>query len=152
MNKILSTSITGFLTLSLLGCAGVSHQDVGVATGAVLGGVLGSQVGGGAGQTAAIIGGSILGGMIGGAIGNSMDEVDQMKMTRALESNRTNQTSSWTNPDSGNRYSVVPKRTYTSRDGQPCREYTTTAIIGGKKQEIYGTACRTADGCWRVVK
>ena len=88
--------------------------------------------------------------MLGGHIGQSMDEVDRMKMSRALETCQTNQTTRWVNPDNGNRYSVTPKRTY-SRHGQPCREYTTTAIIGGKKQEIYGTACRQADGSWRVV-
>jgi hypothetical protein len=43
--------------------------------------------------------------------------------------------------------------TYTSKPafrnaaGQTCREYTTSA--GGR--QIYGTACRQADGQWRVV-
>lgn len=151
MQKIIQSCVAGIVTLGLMGCADISKQDVGVVTGGIIGGALGSHVGGGAGRTAAIIGGTMVGALIGGSVGRSMDEVDRMKVNRVLESNCTNQTSSWSNPDSGNHYSVTPKRTYTNNHGQPCREYTTTAIIGGKRQEIYGTACRTKDGSWQVV-
>lgn len=151
MRSMMQTSAIGIIACILVGCANMSQQDAGVLTGSVVGGLLGSQFGGGAGRTAAILGGGIVGAMIGGSIGKSMDELDRMKMMQALESNRSNQTSSWVNPDNGNHYSVTPKRTYTNHSGQPCREYTTTAIIGGKKQQIYGTACRMNDGSWRVV-
>lgn len=147
----MQSCVTGIIALSLVGCADITKQDVGVLTGGVVGGVIGSHVGGGAGRTACILGGSIIGAMIGGSVGKSMDELDQMKMNQALESNHCNQSSSWVNPDSGNRYSITPKRTYSNDYGQPCREYTTTAIIGGKRQQIYGTACRTADGSWKVI-
>lgn len=150
MNKLTKLSLSGVVIVSLAGCADMSRQDVGTVGGAVLGGLVGSQFGGGVGQVAATAGGMMLGAALGGAIGKSMDEVDQMKMTRALETNRTHQTTRWTNPDNGNQYAVTPKRTY-QRAGQPCREYTTIAIIGGKKREIYGTACRTADGSWKVM-
>ncbi len=150
MNRIIKSCVSGAIVLGLVGCSNVSNQDVGTVGGAVLGGLVGSQFGGGVGRAAAIGGGMVLGAMIGGKIGQSMDEVDRMKMSRALETSETNQTTRWVNPDNGNRYAITPKRTY-NRHGQPCREYSTTAIIGGKKQEIYGTACRTADGSWRVI-
>ena len=150
MNRIIKSCVSSIIILGLAGCSNVSNQDVGTVGGAVLGGLIGSQLGGGMGSVAAMGGGMVLGAMLGGKIGQSMDEVDRMKMRRALERTPTNQTTRWVNPDNGRHYAVTPKRTY-QREGQPCREYTTTAIIGGKKQEIYGTACRTAEGSWRVI-
>ncbi|HZS85111.1 MAG TPA: hypothetical protein VFA50_19710 [Stellaceae bacterium] len=33
-----------------------------------------------------------------------------------------------------------------------CREYTTTSIVGGQPQQLYGTACLQPDGTWRIVR
>ena len=49
-------------TLGLAGCAGMTHQEKGTATGAVIGGVAGNIVGGGLLGTAA---GAAVGGVIG---------------------------------------------------------------------------------------
>jgi hypothetical protein len=38
-----------------------------------------------------------------------------------------------------------------TRNGQTCREYQSTAIIGGRPQPSYGTACLQPDGSWRIV-
>lgn len=148
--SLIKSCVSGVVVLGLVGCAGVSQQDVGTISGGVVGALVGSQFGGGVGQVAATGIGMLVGAKIGGLIGKSMDDLDRLKLSQALESCQTNHTVHWVNPDNGNRYAVTPKRTYT-RHGQACREYTTTAIIGGKRQEIYGTACRTSDGCWRVV-
>ena len=32
-----------------------------------------------------------------------------------------------------------------------CREYTKSVTIGGNEEEVYGTACRQADGTWEIV-
>lgn len=145
-------SALAVLGLTLTACeGGVSKQGVGAVTGGALGGVLGSQVGGGNGKTAAIIAGTLGGALIGGAIGKSMDTVDQMKANQALETNRTNQTSNWTNPDNNNTYAVTPTRTFTGPDGQPCRDFNTNATIGGQNQVVSGTACRNSSGQWRIV-
>jgi hypothetical protein len=32
----------------------------------------------------------------------------------------------------------------------PCREYTVEGQVGGKRETLVGTACRQADGSWRV--
>ncbi len=40
---------------------------------------------------------------------------------------------------------------YVARNGQLCREYQTTITVGGVAQPAHGTACRQADGSWRVV-
>ncbi|WP_018882645.1 MULTISPECIES: RT0821/Lpp0805 family surface protein [unclassified Thioalkalivibrio] len=138
-------------TLVLGGCATYqgSQEQAGMVIGGVLGGVLGSQVGSGRGRTAAIIAGTLAGAAIGGSVGQSMDEVDRLKTAQTLESVRTGVPSRWVNPDSGNQYTVVPTRTYETTAG-PCREYTIDAVIGGQTEQVYGTACRQADGSWRV--
>ena len=138
------------LAVTLSGCAGLHKQDIGVATGGILGGVLGHQIGGGTGKLVATIGGTILGSMIGGSIGQSMDKIDRMNMSQALERAPTEQATSWANPDSGNRYTVTPTNTYRSQ-GKPCREYVMTAIIGGKAEKIRGRACRKGSGDWIVL-
>jgi surface antigen len=137
--------------LSLTGCAtaDVSHEDSGMIIGGVLGGVLGSQVGGGHGRTAAIIAGALAGAAIGGSIGRSMDESDRAKTAQTLEGVRTGVASTWRNPDTGIEYTVTPTRTFDSEAG-PCREFATEAVIGAKKETVYGTACRQADGSWKV--
>jgi len=37
------------------------------------------------------------------------------------------------------------------RNGQICREYRTTVVIGGVQRPSYGTACLQPDGSWRIV-
>jgi surface antigen len=147
--KIISTLSAITLSLLFAGCS--TNQDMGTATGALLGGALGSTVGKGHGKTAAIIGGAVIGSVIGGNVGRSMDKNDQMQMTQALEVTPTNKPYAWQNPDTGNHYTVVATQTVIAPSGQPCREYTTEAIIGGERQKIYGKACRDASGQWKIV-
>ncbi|MCK5092940.1 MAG: glycine zipper 2TM domain-containing protein [Gammaproteobacteria bacterium] len=134
------------------GCATTGqgqNEQAGVIIGSILGGVLGSHVGKGDGRTAAIILGTLVGASIGGAIGQSMDDTDRLKTAHSLESIRTGVPTSWNNPDTGNAYTVTPTRTYEEAAG-PCREYTIDAVIGGKKEKVYGTACRQPDGSWKT--
>ncbi|MFA5495833.1 MAG: RT0821/Lpp0805 family surface protein [Porticoccaceae bacterium] len=143
------------LVASALSLGGCSHQgqkeQAGTAVGGVLGGVLGSQVGGGTGRTAAIIAGTLLGAHIGSSVGQSMDQTDRLRTAQTLETARTGESSQWRNPDTGNQYTVVPTRTYDAASG-PCREYTMDAKIGGRTEQVYGTACRTDDGNWQIQK
>jgi surface antigen len=78
-----------------------------------------------------------------------MDRVDQACIGQALEQAPAGQSVAWTNPDGG-QYRVTPVRTYEAGDGRYCREYQTSAIIGGRKEKVYGTACRQPDGSWQV--
>lgn len=36
-------------------------------------------------------------------------------------------------------------------DTSYCREYSTTTVIDGAEQKSHGTACRQADGTWRIL-
>jgi surface antigen len=152
MKKIAYFIMTSVLAVSLVGCeTSPTSEDTGQVIGGVIGGVLGSQIGEGSGRTAATIAGVMIGAYIGGRVGKSMDEKDRYNANEALENNPTNQPSSWTNPDTGNEYEVTPTSTYTASSGEPCREYTTEAVIDGRKEIITGTACRQPDGTWRAA-
>lgn len=148
MKKLIVTTLS--LSVFLAGCAEVSNEGVGTVGGGVIGGLLGSRFGGGSGKVAAAAGGALLGAFLGGKIGQYMDRQDRMEMQHALETAPTGRSVNWTNPDNGNQYSVQPVKTFYSND-QPCREYNTRAVIGGKSQQIYGKACRQQDGSWQVV-
>ncbi|MGD8710952.1 MAG: RT0821/Lpp0805 family surface protein [Ectothiorhodospiraceae bacterium] len=137
--------------IALTSCADYGQQEQsGMVIGGVLGGLLGRQVGEGHGNVAAIIVGTLAGAAIGGSIGRTMDETDRLKTSMALENVRTGVPSTWRNPDTGNQYTVTPTRTYDSGSG-PCREFTVDAVIGGRTEQVYGTACRQPDGSWKVV-
>lgn len=139
------------LVVGLAGCQqNPTQEDTGRVVGGIIGGVLGSKMGKGSGKTAGAIAGTLLGAYIGGSIGRQMDADDRRRANNALEYNRDNQPASWTNPNSGTRYDVTPQRTY-YREEQPCREYATKAIIGGKEEVVYGTACRQPDGSWQAA-
>lgn len=137
--------------LFLSGCASnPSQQQIGAAVGGILGGIGGAQIGHGRGRTAAIILGSLMGASIGGGIGRTMDEVDRMKLTQTLEHTPSRRSTSWRNPGSGIQYTVTPQRTYQRTAQRYCREYTLEAQVGGRYQQVYGTACRQPDGSWQV--
>lgn len=151
MNRHSRLIFSTLMAVILSACSTVpSKQDQGVIIGAIAGGVLGSQVGGGSGRVLATFVGTVAGAAIGGSIGHSMDDTDRLKTAMALENVRTGVSSAWINPDTGYEYAVTPTSTYETGAG-PCREYTMDATIGGNTEQIYGTACRQADGSWQVV-
>ena len=141
--------ITSMVVLLSACSTAPTKQDQGVIIGAIAGGLLGNQVGGGSGRVLATIVGTVAGAAIGGSVGRGMDETDRMNTSIALENVRTGVPSSWSNPDTGYEYVVTPTNTYESETG-PCREYTMDATIGGKTEQIYGIACRQADGSWQI--
>lgn len=144
-------AMTMVAALALSGCmTNPTREDVGLAIGGALGGVLGSQVGKGNGRTAAIITGTLLGAAVGGSIGRTMDEVDRLKVAQVLETVPSRQPASWDNPRTGVGYTVTPERTYRVAEQTYCREYTVEARIGRRAEEVYGTACRQADGSWQI--
>ncbi|MES9902524.1 MAG: RT0821/Lpp0805 family surface protein [Sedimenticola sp.] len=134
----------------LAGCQSNSSRDTGTIIGGIAGGVLGNQVGAGSGRTIAIIAGTLFGAYLGGEMGQQMDENDRYRTQRTLEGTPVNQTSAWHNPDTGNSYEVTPTRTFQSSTG-PCREYTADAVIDGRAETVYGTACRQPDGSWQAA-
>jgi surface antigen len=145
------------LLLVLVGCAGPGGGPgggtaIGGLGGAAAGGLLGAALGGGATGIAA---GTIIGGLLGAGIGSALDTNSQRAMNqtvqRSLESTPSGTASSWRNPDNGNNGSVTPVRTFQNSQGSYCREFQQTVTIGGREERSFGTACRQADGSWRIV-
>lgn len=131
--------------------AGSGSGLVGSLLGAAVGAAVGNNFGGGNGRIAAVAGGAVIGAIVGGNIGRSMQRADYVRVNSALETAPTGRTTTWQNPDSGVTYNVTPTRTYQTTDNRYCREYTTTGIIGGRQEQLYGTACRQPDGSWEKV-
>ena len=152
MNGVSKILMAGAVALGLTGCAatGGPNETSGTIIGGVLGGALGSQVGGGTGRTAATVIGALIGANIGANVGRSMDGNDRARTAQVFETVPTGQPTQWVNPDTRNQFTVTPTRTYETA-GTPCREYTMQAVVGGRPDTVVGTACRQADGSWRVM-
>jgi len=151
MKKIFTACLVLLCSAGLIGCQNMSKQDIGVLTGGAAGALLGSTVGGGSGRIVATAVGAIAGAVIGGAIGKNMDDTDKLRMNRALDDNPVGKPAYWHNAESGANYEVVPVKNVTIEGNEYCREYRTVAVIAGKKQQMYGTACRQPDGTWQAV-
>jgi len=146
-----SASVIAVLAIAavLAGCGG-PRSAAGGFGGAVAGGLLGGMLGGPRG----LIAGAVIGGLFGAAVGDAMDRRDRMLAERnaswALEYVPSGSTEEWHNPGSGHGGTFTPLRTYRRR-GTYCREYRQTVVIGDQEHEAYGTACRQADGSWRIA-
>jgi len=151
--KKITTVLTlfSFLIFSLITTSCATKEETGALAGALVGATVGSKVGKGHGRAVAIFLGAVIGSQIGKAIGNHMDDHDRSQTVQILEHNKTYERSTWRNPDTGLLYSVEPTRTTTTATG-PCREFTLDAQIGGEDKQLYGTACRQADGSWKMIE
>ena len=145
--------LVGLVSLPLVsGCA--TKMETGAVVGALTGGALAYGLGQDSSKkelwTVLGIG---LGAMIGQNIGKQLDERDRYLMAQTFEHTMekapTNSTGQWQNPDTGHGGTITPTNTIVT-NGTPCREFTQTVSIGGQMQEAYGTACRQADGSWKI--
>jgi len=145
------------LLLSVSACSwnDKRSETMGGVVGGILGGIAGSKMGDGTGQNMAIIVGATLGTMWGQDIAKGMTNVDKIYSERTtkdtLEYGKPGETSSWSNPDSGNSGSVKIDKVYANDKGEDCRQFETTVNVEGEDRTATGTACRTSDGEWQVV-
>lgn len=155
MKKYLTLTLLSILILS--GCApGVGPKEQGGALlGAGTGALLGAQLGHGHGRLLAVAVGSLAGAMIGQNVGRSLDQTDRLVMNQTtqqgLEHSRSQETTTWVNPDTKHSGSLTPLKTYQTAKNEYCREYLQTVVIAGEENRAYGTACRKPDGSWKVV-
>ena len=153
--RTIKLTVAAIAVAALAGCSGGDKEKAGTVLGAGLGALAGAHVGKGKGKLVAVAVGTLAGAALGSEIGKSLDRADRIAMRRstqtALESNRTGSASTWRNPDSGNRGTITPTRTYETARGDVCREYQQTITVGGSTETAVGRACRQADGTWRIV-
>ena len=128
-----------------------NRQLAGQVVGGAVGAVVGSQFGKGDGQLIATGAGALIGVLLGGEVGRGLDSQDRACVGRTLETVTTGQTVAWQNPDTGADVRTTPRRTYQTDSGRYCRGYTTSASVGSRQQQVYGTACRQPDGSWEIV-
>jgi surface antigen len=154
------------LVFPALGCATQNGQNgaredhtgeqVGTIVGAIGGALLGSRVGRDRVSNLGMIAGGIMGAWAGGRLGRMFDERDrQMQKQAADDAMRApvGKPVSWSNPESGNSGTVTPLReSVRPADGATCREFEqSVATKDGRVATERGTACRAADGTWRVA-
>jgi len=135
-----------FFTLLMSGCSSINKGQTGAVTGAAGGALVGQMIGH---NTEATLIGAAVGTMLGYIVGNEMDKYDKEQLNHVYERGISQQQSSWVNPDTGNQYTVTPQPAYQSpQTNQVCRKAEIKAIIDGKEQTTYTTACRNEYGQW----
>ncbi|VAW37467.1 hypothetical protein MNBD_DELTA03-1506 [hydrothermal vent metagenome] len=127
------------------GCV-TDRAQTGAIGGAAGGAIIGQAIGHNTGGT--LIGAAV-GSLLGYMVGNEMDKADKIRLNDVYETSPSNQTTTWRNPDSGNRYKVTPEPAYKDNSGQYCREAQILTTIDGKAEKTTATACRE-NGRWVI--
>jgi surface antigen len=84
-------------------------------------------------------------------IQKKMDSYDREQANHVFERGLSGHTSSWTNPDLGNRYRITPLPAYQTIGKSVCRKAQIEAMLNGSEQlTITSKACRAQNGQWRV--
>ena len=140
-------SIVALLFLLLLSsCA--NKAQTGAVGGAAAGALLGQAIGH---NTGATLIGAAVGGALGYMVGNEMDKFDRDQLNRTYEQGPSNQRTAWVNPDNGNRYAVTPQPAYQNPStNRVCRRAEIDAVIDGKQERTFSTACRNESGQWEL--
>lgn len=143
MKRILiSLMLVAFLAAGY-GCANKAQSGAGVGAlaGATIGALtfknklLGAAVGAGVGT------------MMGYIVGNEWDKHDEAKVQSTLESGRSGETSSWTNPDTGKSYTATPEHPYMAEN----KVYRDVVIRDAKDGDtIKAKAWRDDKGVWHL--
>ena len=144
--KHLSIVIALLFLFSLSSCA--TKGQTGAVGGAAAGALIGQAIGH---NTGATLIGAAVGGLLGYIVGNEMDTYDREQLNHTYERGMSNQRSSWVNPDNGNQYTVTPQPAYQNPNThRVCRRAEIEAVIDGKPQRTYSTACRDEYGSWQL--
>ena len=133
--------------LLLTSCADMNKAQMGGLGGAGAGAIVGQAIGH---DTESTLIGAAVGTMLGYIVGNEMDKYDREQLNHVYERGVSGRTSSWVNPDKGNEYMVTPQPAYRGPGNRICRKAEVTAIIDGKQEKTYTTACRDANGQWQL--
>jgi len=145
MKKVNAVVMVLALMAPLASCTGqYTKGQSGAVMGAAGGAVVGQAIGR---DTEATLIGAAVGTMLGYIVGNEMDKYDREQLNNVYETGPSGRQTSWRNPDSGNSYTVIPQPAVQSSSGT-CRKAEIQAIIDGRRETTYSTACRDASGRW----
>lgn len=140
-------SVLALLFLMLLAsCA--NRAQTGAAGGAAAGALIGQAIGH---NTQGTLIGAAVGTMLGYIVGSEMDKYDRQQLDHMYERGVSNQRSTWVNPDTGNQYTVTPQPAYQEPSSRRvCRRAEIEAVIDGRPERTYSTACRNEYGQWEL--
>ena len=145
MNKMFLSAI---LLFSILTSSCATKGQTGAGVGAIGGALAGQAIGH---STEATLIGAAVGTMLGYMVGNEMDKYDREQLNHAYERGTSGRTTAWRNPDTGNSYEVMPQPAYSHpQTHQVCRQAEIIAVIDGKTERTYSTACRDDAGRWQL--
>lgn len=158
-----SLAILSLAAFALAGCAqgsggggGWNKQDTGTALGAVAGAAAGAAIGGKDDWWWAAGLGALAGGVVGNQVGAYLDRQDQQTAYRnanyALNNVPDGQTAQWSNPQNNTSGYTRPVETAQNNAGATCRTFQTGITAQGQSQSGTGTACRQADGTWKIMR
>ena len=158
--NLLAGLLVASLGTAVSGCGDMGdHEAAGAILGGVAGAVVGNKFGKGSGKTAATALGAVIGSTVGRNIGQSLDETSRQRAGaathQALETAAIGDPPIiWENPaNTGGpaEGSTIITRQGADSEGRTCREFQQTVTIGGRQEQSYGTACRDANGDWKIV-
>ncbi|HFC77052.1 MAG TPA: glycine zipper 2TM domain-containing protein [Candidatus Moranbacteria bacterium] len=156
---------------TLTGCADMRRLSTSATTlgGAVGGALIGQMIGH---NTEATLIGTAIGTMLGYIVGNEMDKFDRQQLNESLERGQSGLTKAWVNPDTHSEYWVTPepiykkpappqqyrrqyrrqsqRQSYREPPQKICRKAEIIAIIDGRREKTYTTACRDNNGEWQL--
>ncbi|MEX2148744.1 MAG: RT0821/Lpp0805 family surface protein [Steroidobacteraceae bacterium] len=132
--------------------AGRCDRDhVATVIGAVAGGAIGAAVSNDDNRLVAIMLGAALGAVVGREIDRDMDRSDRACFGHALELLADDRRVRWDGARSGMHYALTPGSRF-ERNGKVCRPFTLVRDFGGRQIRKNGSACRTGDGDWQMIK
>ena len=136
----------------LAGCQSITKEGAGNPA-ATFGGVINSQYGAPANQKLAQSG---AGTMVGAFIGKEA-KIQQADLPLAEGAAKrayaapVGERIFWNNPQTGNSGTITSTREGYNSAGTYCREYQQTVTVANQTELIYGTACKQADGTWKII-
>ena len=93
--------------------------------------------------------GSLAGVALGSVAARAMNDSDRRHAAASLEGSPDRAPSIWRNRETGDRFMFTPVSSFT-RGGARCREFRIEVTVGGRSDSIDASACRQADGSWRI--
>lgn len=148
MKKLLLLLIFSLFFLNSCANSNLTKGQQGAIGGAAGGALIGQSIGH---NTGATLIGAAVGTLLGYIVGNEMDKYDRQELNHVYERGMSGRESAWINPDTGNQFVVKPSPAYTNQSNRKiCREAEIIAIIDGREEKTYTTACRDSYGHWQL--
>lgn len=156
MKKVMLSAMVSMFLVTSAPAQNISTETASSGLGAILGGSLGYGLAkDSSNKELWVVLGLITGALVGNSVGQRLDERDRLLAGQSMQSSLEYQpdrvATGWNNPNTGNSGTVMPTATVITNQGVPCREFVQQIVVGGETVQAYGTACRQADGSWRIV-